>query len=569
MVIKDVEAGVKPPIQDPLVNPVTKSAEIAKQETAAALNPYAGESAYPNPGMSTAAAPTTAEPVQQPTQTVTTPAEARQQDYQANKGIVQQPTQTVIDPEEARRQEYQIKTAGKVVTETIKETTNPDGSKDKVVVKEPLKPPADTSTPAPVNKGVDWAAKPGEAKNIKGGTKDLKSGTKPNIPGGLSETPKGGEPAPRPAELTESEKYLKQIQGLKFAYNAQSDPEYRQAASQLENQIAQMMIGRGGLYSSVTNAALQSGLMNLQVSYTKMAYERYLQERDYLFKLADFTAGREDAAWQKQFSEKQYKASRDDAWFARKMANKEFAAGREDAAFQKQMAEKTYKSGREDAEWEKNFNMAKFNADLEQQKFENGLAQQQLAIQRANAAYNRQAAKTAGDAANARALAETTGAKYRTQRDLADRLKAQWASSGYPSAEVQSFFKVSGSTTFFSSGAQNAISNKDGEISGIKNYAARLAEEALAADLVLAAGNDWIATDDPATVAKTTMDGNYNSTKYKMMTSINSAETARQAYNGLMSDKNSLISYMGVGNYEKLLADIKGLETSYRYSMDG
>ena len=46
--------------------------------------------------------------------------------------------------------------------------------------------------------------------------------------------------------------------GTSFNYDSSQDPEYKRQAANLENQIVQSMVGRGGLYSSVTQQEVQT-----------------------------------------------------------------------------------------------------------------------------------------------------------------------------------------------------------------------------------------------------------------------------------------------------------------------
>jgi hypothetical protein len=139
--------------------------------------------------------------------------------------------------------------------------------------------------------------------------------------------------------------YYKKATETQFQYNPAEDQEYLRAASVIEQQVTDMMVGRGGLYSSVAHAALQSRLMSLQVDYQKMAYEKFTEERDYNMKIASFLADREDT------------------------------------------------------EWEKSFKMAQFQADLEQQKFDNSIKTAQLRIQQSNAYASRVAAQAKAETA--------------------------------------------------------------------------------------------------------------------------------------------------------------------------
>lgn len=88
-----------------------------------------------------------------------------------------------------------------------------------------------------------------------------------------------------------------------FTWNPETDEEYKQAARVIENQVAQAMVGRGGLYSSVTKQDTQSQLQSLVVSMRKQRYDEWLAERDNTMKLIEWAQAQDDRAyarWQAQ-----------------------------------------------------------------------------------------------------------------------------------------------------------------------------------------------------------------------------------------------------------------------------
>jgi len=80
--------------------------------------------------------------------------------------------------------------------------------------------------------------------------------------------------------------YLTKLSEMEFNYNPYEDQDYMKQAAGLENQVAQIMIGRGGLYSSVASNALQSGLMSLQVDMRAQKYNEFRDERNFTMDLA-------------------------------------------------------------------------------------------------------------------------------------------------------------------------------------------------------------------------------------------------------------------------------------------
>ena len=159
---------------------------------------------------------------------------------------------------------------------------------------------------------------------------------------------------------TMSNDLFERLNTMTADWNPETDPDYTRDAQILENKVAQMMVARGGLYSSVARAALQSSLIDLQSNYRKQAFERFITERDFIFKQLAFVSERIDAEFNKAMALKNYDLAVAKEQFDQKMAIAQFkadqqyknaqlaisranaSAAREAAAYQRQMAEAAY-----------------------------------------------------------------------------------------------------------------------------------------------------------------------------------------------------------------------------------
>lgn len=199
---------------------------------------------------------------------------------------------------------------------------------------------------------------------------------------------------------------LKDIQTTQFTYDSAADEQYRIAASNLENEVAQMMVGRGGLYSSVAASALQNRLIALQVQFRQSAYEEFLQERSF------------------------------------KMDMAKFVADREDASFSKEMA------------------LAEYNLNVQQQQFSQWMQKQNLALQQAQFSYRKQQDALQADIANKRTQLEASIAGWQNQDSQFNAMMDKWKNSnyGYATADVAAYFGVKQNAQY--SRNSNAIATK-------------------------------------------------------------------------------------------------------------
>lgn len=193
-----------------------------------------------------------------------------------------------------------------------------------------------------------------------------------------------------------------------FEYNAMNDPSYLRDASAIENQIANIMVGRGGLYSSVANNAIQAGLMNLQVQKSAEKRQQYVEDRNFLMNMA-----------QNELSEKNAKFNQ---LMALKQENTEqykLALDIEQQAWARQMEEQKYKDAKEAQAFEQEQSRLRTIASQVSAKVE--LETAQAKVQLSN---------------------EYQG--YKAEKQDYDRIMAQWAKNNGADLEVFLFFKKLG-----------------------------------------------------------------------------------------------------------------------------
>jgi hypothetical protein len=197
---------------------------------------------------------------------------------------------------------------------------------------------------------------------------------------------------------------MDELKNSKFEYKPMEDSEYIKESEDLATQISNMMVGRGGLYSSVASSALQSGLINLQLNKTKQKYEEYRADRDFKFQMAQ----------------------------AERQANTD--------AFNKIMAIK----GSQADEY-------KFNAQMKQQELENQYKALEFKMQQEQIAYNKMVTERNYRAQQAQNATENNAKKAvieLTQRYQVwdnnykkfDKLSKQWATTNEATKEISDYF---------------------------------------------------------------------------------------------------------------------------------
>ena len=302
--------------------------------------------------------------------------------------------------------------------------------------------------------------------------------------------------------------YYKKATETAFEYNPAQDQEYLRAASVLEQQVTDMMVGRGGLYSSVAHAALQSRLMSLQVDYQKMAYDKYLEERNFNMQIAGFLADREDA------------------------------------------------------EWDKSFKMAQFKADLEQQKFDNSIKSAQLRLQQASAYASRVAAQARAKQAEAQTKLAFQEADVRLRKAQLDSVVESVKKNGMDAQ----------SATFLGGNAASILVNLDYShpivqqyIKGAYNYLdyeinnlAIASKEAGSIDTYVNALTGFASEAEQTADPTVYYSAEYADASFAINSKVKSDPNYDygQAYSDAYNNRDYLISLMGTSYYSKLMNDL-------------
>jgi len=200
--------------------------------------------------------------------------------------------------------------------------------------------------------------------------------------------------------------YQKQLENMQFDYNPQTDQDYLESASALENQVAQAMVGRGGLFSSVAQSAYQSRLISLQNDFRTQKYNQFVQDRDFTLSLAKQWSDEQATKWQQAQTEKEFK----------------FAQQKEQ--FDQQMA------------------IANYNLQVQAQKFSQQQARAAAAQKKADAIAAQEAENSKTQLAQRTMIIQGNAIIAKKEREKYNSLLSEWEQTGYASTEVSSYFNV-------------------------------------------------------------------------------------------------------------------------------
>lgn len=389
-------------------------------------------------------------PVVQPkpvaTKTVApTPLEVQKQTYQATQPQTPSPTQNVVTPDElaAQKLEYQAQQQ-QAATQLVSKSPAEQEATNLAVQQEQQKAAAQQqaatamgSTTAPATSG-----QPATIAQQTGTT------------GGTATT----------QEVVQENPYQKQLETMKFDYNPQTDTQYLQDAAGLENQVVQMMTGRGGLYSSVAQSALQSRLVALQNDFRVQKYAQFVQDRNFLFDQSKQWFSEQATIWNQ------------------KQTEKEFAFAQEKEAFDQQMA------------------LAQYNLQVQAQQFSQAQARARAAAASNQALYQQQfdvAAKTLG---TEQQIIQTNALRYSRESAIYKQYLERWKTSGVADSYVAKFFGVSQGASL--SRSTSAITAKAAYLDSFKTALRDTAEDYnMSADLLdqvkMFQENKYISTLNP------------------------------------------------------------------------
>ena len=271
--------------------------------------------------------------------------------------------------------------------------------------------------------------------------------------------------------------YLQELHNMQFQYNPFEDPDYLQTASGIENQVAQAMVGRGGLYSSVAQSAVNSKLISLQNDFRAQKYNEYLQNRTFTMQMAQFTHQMQQQQFENQFQ----------------MMRHQFDIQRE--AFGQQMDIAKFNLAQQSEMFDQQFKIAQFEFQQREAAYDRQYRAEQMAFQREQAAYDRQykEAQLRLQAENVRLANEQALFQQQEERMLSnfyigtselvankkqmDSLLNKWESQGVATGDVALFFGVTMGTAYNSKDAGTARYQRQREVEMASQMYITAAEE--------------------------------------------------------------------------------------------
>jgi hypothetical protein len=348
------------------------------------------------------------------------------------------------------------------------------------------------------------------------------------------------------SQKDEENQYIDKLNAMKFEYNPATDPDYRNDSAKLEQQVTNMMVSRGGLYSSVAQSALQSRLTDLMGTYRKQAYEIFKEDRNYTLQMAQMVYDRQDKDFSKALS--LYSAQKDS----------------EDTSWDQNQKLAEFQFSVKQSEFNNQLNLAKFNADRQDQANSLAIQRANLKLSQENSAYNKeiQNAKLV-QAQQSNTLLMMQG-NYAQDSAEYSRLVYKWVKDTYADAEVAAYF---GSNVqylpFDSSGAINAMNQGKVALAQQEQQIAAYAKQTNDGSLYLDTLDSLQKqSSDPATTER------QYATNYNAL--VNSAYSAYGAVNKttklpttwkdlytIYSSDPALLDEVGTTYYNKFMSDLQ------------
>ena len=296
-------------------------------------------------------------------------------------------------------------------------------------------------------------------------------------------------------DFAEPNEYLEQVRTMEFSYDPMADPEYVQSAAQLENQVTQMMVGRGGMYSSVGQSALQSSLVNMQIAFRGQRHNEFIDNRNFTLQMAQFEEQRRESQFNQslQAASFELETMRDDFNRITKLADREadqlrvqwdqqmqvaefdfrkqvtefnqqfdkvkFQAQQIQQQFENELATAEFEARRQQEQFENSYRMMVFRADQEQRAWQNSVQKQQLEMQQYEQSLrNAQIEAAQIQESRAKDLAREESLIASAVRDF-DTYREEWKNSrnGKASNDIARYFGVAPGSSFTDSSSIRAV----------------------------------------------------------------------------------------------------------------
>lgn len=341
--------------------------------------------------------------------------------------------------------------------------------------------------------------------------------------------------------------YMDKLNSMEFEYTAESDPDYQQAAAQMETRLMTSMTGRGALYSSVAQAAYQAKLIELESSYRQGAYQEFVNDRAFTQSMAQMVYTQQNNDFTKGMQLVQFQTGREDTAWTQKIQVANFEAQRAAEAFNQKMQVAQYNAQRQDAAWQKS------------------MQQQQLNISRANAAASRKAAEAQEKLSGVRATIETNVAKVQVEQTKFNKAVSAWQSGsrGADKTVVDYFaskgIKIAEGTSYSSKVGQTARTRVDTSIQNSIAYVQQQATEYKQADILQASAFGFTMGNKDTTAS----DNFFANQKAALNYDVTNYSSAVAKLNDLKNNAGTYKSQMTATQYAELVSDARKMVDDY------
>ena len=191
-------------------------------------------------------------------------------------------------------------------------------------------------------------------------------------------------------ELANPNEYMQQALGMEFSYDPSQDAEYLRAAQHLENQIHQMMVGRGMAFSSVAQATLQSSMIDLQIAFRGQKHNEFIDQRNFMMQAAQMEEQRRGNYFSQMINAAAFELESLAQQYGQTMGLAEFEFGMQREQWQQQFQVAGLELQRQTTEWEQGYKVASFQFDIMREAFQQEFQTAQLEMQRQQQMFDQQ-----------------------------------------------------------------------------------------------------------------------------------------------------------------------------------
>ena len=343
--------------------------------------------------------------------------------------------------------------------------------------------PATTPTTAPTGTTTPTGTQTGTGTTTPAtGTPTGTTGAQPGTGGGTT-TPGLFQPTPYQPQPNQ---FLEALTQMQFAYDPFQDEEYLRRAKDFELQVTDMMVGRGGLYSSVGAEALKASLIQLQADMTEQKYQQFLQDRNFTFQMASFVADENQRAFSNYMQQQEFAFAQDKEAWNRQTWSAEFEFAKEKEAFDRYTWQEEMNYKQAQAQFDQQMQIARYNLSVQSQRAQEQLARYEMEKAAEAAKYESLIKLAEQDLKGAQAFVAKTNIDYEKDEKAYYNYLRQAKADGYADKYTAKYFGVSTGTPISSQSLISAIMNKASYLDSWKAELGYVAESlAMDADALL------------------------------------------------------------------------------------